>query len=386
MGEKRFLRIAHLGLKGFPAVWGGVEFHVTEIAPRLARLGHEVTVFVRPSYQKTVKERGLSAPEGVRVVEIPSVATKHLDAFTHTLLSTLCARGRFDILHYHGIGPGALIPPARALSRVSVKVLTVHALDWKREKWNPAAGRILRFFERVAVKHADVVVAVSREIARYVSGRYGREPEVIPNGVRPARFVPPGRFLASLDLRPGEYFLYVGRLVPEKGAHFLVEAFPGVRGGRKLVLAGPHQEEPYARHLVRNARRDSRILFPGVVEGRDLAELYSNAGALVVPSLLEGAPLSFLEGLSYGLPVAASDTPELREAASLFEEGEVLFFPPGRIDSLTRVLERLCAREASVSLSRRLPPSDSFPSWDETAERVERVYLRALRGNGRKVV
>jgi glycosyltransferase involved in cell wall biosynthesis len=377
---ERPLTIAMVGQKGFPALWGGVEFHVDRLARGLAAREHRVTVFTRPRYQREVAARGLPSPRDVRARLLLSVPTKHLDALTHTFASTFAARRGFDILHYHAIGPGSLLALARVLAPRSARILTVHALDWKRAKWGPLAQRLLRMGEGIAVRSAHGIIAVSQDLGEYLRDRYGAEAAVIPNGVRPVVLRRAGPYLSSLGLEAGRFVLFVGRLVPEKGVDCLIEAFRRVPGSWKLAIAGPAQETAYARTLEEAARNDKRVLLCGVVHGERLDELYSQAGAFVLPSMIEGFSLSLLEALSYGLPIVASCIPEVRSVVERFSSERAAYFAPGDAEDLAGKIRAVVegGREGAKDAIRDAGSLPGMISWEEVAARTERLYRSVL--------
>ena len=381
------MRVAMVGQKGIPAVWGGVEVYVTELARALAARGHDVTVFGRPYYQREVRAAGLETPPGVTLRVLPTIRTKHLDALVHCLLATLdvaapWAAG-FDVIHFHAIGPGALVPLIRIAAPRCAAVLTVHALDWRRDKWSRAARWLLRAGEGVGVRLATRVIAVSQAIAAYLARRYGVHADVIPGGVSAPRWLRPGACLRALGLQPRRYVLFMGRLVPEKGAHTAIEAFRRLAGDWKLVVAGPAQQADYAAGLARDARLDPRIVLPGAVSGDVRAELLSCAGAFVLPSTIEGFPLALLEALAYGLPVAASHLESVREVAALAGHQGLFLAPPGDAEALHGALVRALALTAAVpSGADDRPPvarETARWGWSEAARRTEEVYRAARR-------
>ncbi len=371
----RSLRIAMIGQKGLPATYGGIERHVEEIARRLVDRGHHLTVYARPHYSKLHGEY-----HGIRLLRLPSLNTKHLDTATHTGAAALDALlRRFDIVHFHALGPSvfSLLPRLRGQK----SVVTIHGLDWERQKWGRFASWVLRQCEYPALHFPSRTIVVSRTLAAYFEKKYGMLPDVIPNGTADPVYRPIGK-LRRYGLDEGRYVLFVGRLVPEKGCHYLLEAFSrlaanGAAPDVKLVVAGGSSfSDDYVASLKSYA--SPRILFLDYVYGDLLEELWSNAYLVVHPSTLEGLSLSLLEALSYGRCVLTSDIPENLEAV-----GETAVpFKSADVEDLTAKMKDLLQHPEVVHTyeekSRRLV-QERF-SWDHVVDRVERVYRDAVDG------
>lgn len=380
--EPRPLRIAMIGQKGLPATHGGVERHVEEIGARLAGLGHDVTVYCRPSYTSEWPPDNRESIEvqtyrGLHLRPVAAVGTKHLDTISHSARSTAAAMHlRPDIVHYHALGPGLVAPVPRVLSRARV-VLTVHGLDNERAKWGLAARVVLGTAHWMSARVPDVTVVVSRALVDHYTTRFGRATEYIPNGVDANAPCPPGAVLAQHGLTPGQYLLFVGRLVPEKCPDLLIRAFRGLSGDARLVVAGGSSfTDGYVETLQRLAAEDPRVVLTGYVYGDQLAELYSNAAAFVLPSHLEGMALTVLEAISYGLPVVASDIAPNREVA---EDGPgYRLFHAGDQRALTTALSRMLSagepeREAAARVREQVLAEHS---WDIAAARMDEIYRR----------
>lgn len=367
--SQRPLSIAMIGQKGLPALHGGVERHVEELSTRLVERGHEVTVYCRVWYapDRTAEHRG------VRLRYPPSIRSKHLDAITHSALSAAdTLRRRVDVVHFHAAGP-ALV---RWIPQVAGEraVVTVHGRDWQRAKWGPLASRALRLGERMAVVGSDACIAVSSTLATTLSEEYGRVVEYVPNGV-----VEPGRgdesVLEQLGISAGEYALFVGRLVPEKGCHYLLDAWKrtGGKGSRRLVIAGdPVFSGEYANRLRASASAD--VVFAGNVYGARLDALLRNASLFVLPSDLEGLPLVLLEAVASGIAVLASDIPPNREV--LGDNGD--YFRAGDTEELARSLSRSLSHR-SAGAERALALRDAILhtySWDTAVDQIEEIYER----------
>ncbi len=301
-------RVAIIGTRGIPDVHGGVEYHCEELYPRLVELGFDVTIFAREPYVTSACEY-----RGVHVVPLPSVRRKSLEAITHSARAAYeAARGKFDICHFHSVGPAATIPIARMVGAKHI-VFTMHGPDYEQRKWGASAQRFLRFGESVGTRQADVAISVSEHIQKRLQVQYGKTVLHIPNAPRAIRSTPPGDLLASLGLKGRDYVLYVGRLVPDKRVEDLLEAMADVHPSLPVVVAGhsSHAWE-YGAHL-RDVGGD-RTIFTGWVDWLDTQELFSNAAAFVLPSAVEGLPLSLLEGMAHGVPCIASDIAARRGA------------------------------------------------------------------------
>lgn len=197
----------------------------------------------------------------------------------------------------------------------------------------------------MAVKYADEIIVLSQSVQKYFKDAYGRKTRFIPNGVKRPSLVSPDLIKTKYGLEKDSYLLYLGRIVPEKGEHYLIEAFRKVKTNKKLVIAGGASDTgEYMEELKRLAEGDNRILFTGFVQGKVLEELYSNAYVYVLPSDLEGMPLSLLEAMSYGNCCLVSDIAECTEVT----ENYAVTFKKGNIDDLQENLQQLCDNAEKV--------------------------------------
>ncbi len=369
------MRIAFIGQKGFPATWGGVEVHVDEVARRLAMRGHEVVVYNRRWYASLDGAR----TDGVTVVDVPTLATRSLDAITHAVLCTFSALARgVDVFHYHCMGP-SLPSPLPVLAGKAV-VATIHGFDYRAAKWGRVARSVLRTGEAIALRapHRTVVVA---EHQREHYAALGHRTCVIRNGVTPQEPVQPGEITRRFGLERDGYLLFIARLEPDKRAHTLIEAFgawrhANARSNLRLVVAGPLVAgTQYISELTKKA--SSHVVFPGEAHGMLKAELLANALAVVSPSRFEGLPISLLEALSAGRAVLVSDIPAHREVV---EDGAGVFCnaetPSGLLSGLERILS-LSEQERRVLGDHARRVAARF-SWDDATSRLEQVYREAM--------
>jgi len=372
------MKIVFLGTKGVPATFGGVERHVEELGARLAERGHDVTVHCRRSY---VGSATAVTYRGMRLVTMPSVATKHLDALSHTALASVSATfGKADIVHYHALGPSifSFLPRLR---RSRATVVSVHGLDHEREKWSPTASRLLRLGEYSAGHFPDATICVSRTLTRHFSEHFpGARVEYIPNGVPvPEKAVPADEIRRAWGLEPGSYVLFMGRFVPEKAPELLMEAFSETDLDMGLVMAGGAQHDPAYEAKIRDlAARDPRILLPGFVSGHVRDELYANAALFVLPSRLEGLPIALLEAMAHGVPVLASDIECHIEVLGSDQRYGRTFRTDDGAD-LTRALEELPDDSARAERAARAVDLVAAEfDWDDVVEATESLYRDLL--------
>jgi glycosyltransferase involved in cell wall biosynthesis len=310
----------------------------------------------------------------------PTIPTKHLDALIHSTTSSLMALGgRSDIVHYHGLGPALVSPLPKYFSRAQV-VLTVHGLDHQRAKWGRAAQGLMSTGHWMSHHIPDQTIAVSHDLRHHYHEEFGRPCAYIPNGVQ-QQAVPAPDTLNELGVRPGQYVLFVGRLVPEKRPDLLVNAFATLRTSQRLVLAGGTSFTPeYVAHLAALAARDPRVIMPGYLYGEQLTALYHYASAFVLPSALEGLPLTLLEAAAAGSPVIASDiAPHLEVLGAGGAPGRRLF-REGDEEDLARVLAQVLDSPDVESDGARALQADVLAnySWDSAVDALETLYYQAL--------
>ena len=364
-----------MGLRAIGQGSGGVEKAAEELGVRLAARGHEVTIFCRARYNPG----GATDFRGVRLINLPALYTKHLEAISHTFLAAARAMRGYDIVHLHATGPSMLAFLPRCAGRQTV--VTVHGQDFRREKWRGAARLILRLGAWTAVTFPHRTIVVSRALQAFYAERYRRPTVRIPNGVSAVVRRPLDR-LRRFGVAGGDYLLFLGRLVPEKGAHLLLRAFRGLPDGLKLLVAGGSSHtEDYTRELARLAAEDPRVVLTGPLYGEEKDEAYANAAGLVFPSTLEGMPLVLLEALSAQCPVLCSDIPENLEVVRP-EGGADLaaLCAAGSVDALRDAL-RAFLDEPEIRRRRAAAAAEHVAreyDWDRITDQTEAVYRGLL--------
>lgn len=306
------MKIAVIGSKGLPPKQGGIEHHCAEIYPRIVTQDNTVDLYARSSYTQMSWNETYEY-DGVNVMSVPSLPLRGLDALLTSALATIVASTRkYDVIHFHALGPSLFSWIPRILSPRSKIVVTCHGLDWQRAKWGRLSSFLIRAGEWTAMHVADEVIAVAEELQPYFQETYDRCVPYIGNG--PAQYKdsdPDYGFVRSMGLKPEKYVLFLGRLVPEKCPDLLVKAFQSLRpaGWKLVVVGGTSDTSTYTSDLMELAQDNPDIIFTGELRGKRLAEVVRGAGVFTLPSLVEGLPLALLEAMNEGIPVLTSDIP-----------------------------------------------------------------------------
>ena len=371
------LKIAMFGHKRWSRE-GGVEIVVKELCTRMAQKGCEVTCYNRSGHHVSGAEYdGVDETEykGITQKYVPTIEKKGLAAVSSSFFAALCSTfGKYDMVHIHAEGPAFFSWLPKMLGKRVV--VTIHGIDWKREKWQSGFGsKFIRQGEKNAVKYADEIIVLSKGVQEYFKETYGRETHFIPNGVNRPQIRKANLITEKFGLKKDSYILFLGRLVPEKGIRYLVEAFKNVNTDKKLVIAGGSSDtDSFMVELKELAKEDDRILFAGFVQGEMLDELYSNAYIYTLPSDLEGMPLSLLEAMSYGNCCLVSDIPECTEVV----ENKALIFRKADVQDLQSNLQDACDYPEKVNAHKKQAADficEKY-NWDEVVEETMKLYRR----------
>ena len=369
------LNIAMLGHKRIPSREGGIEIVVEELSTRMVERGHSVTCYNRSGHHVSGKEfdgGSLKEYKGVRLKSVITINRKGLAAMTSSFFGAIrAAFGRYDVIHFHAEGPCAMLWLPKIFGKWCVA--TIHGIDWQRAKWGGFASKYIKFGEKVAAKYADEIIVLSEGVQKYFMDTYGRTTVFIPNGVNRPILRGPQLIKEKYGLDKDEYILFLGRLVPEKGITYLIEAFQGVTTDKKLVIAGGSSDtDTFMQELKQLAEGDNRIIFTGFVQGQMLEELYSNAYVYTLPSDLEGMPLSLLEAMSYGNCCLTSDIAECAEVV----EDKAILFKKSDIDDLKEKLQYACDNPDAVKKLKD-EAADFICgkyNWDDVVEQTLKLY------------
>lgn len=369
------MRIAILGIRGIPAKYGGFETNVEEVSERLVKKGFEVTVYCR-KHNVRIKEK---VYKGINLVKLPSINNKYLDTISHTFLSVSHALfKKYDIIHLFGVGNSVFLLPLRFFGKKVI--ISVDGLDWRRKKWNKLASFIFSLSPFFAVHLARKVIVDSQEVGKYYLSKYKKPTDYIPYGAYIEKDEDADA-LKKYHLERNRYLLFVGRLEPEKGVHYLIKAYERLKTDLKLVIIG---DNLYNRDYVESLKRtkNSNINFLGFIYGEHYKQLCSHAYLYIQPSDLEGTSPALLAAMGFGNCVLVSDIPENIE--TIGQAG--LSFKSGSIDDLSKKMEYLLNNEKIVReyKQRASERVKNVYNWDKIADRHEEIYYSLLKGSKNK--
>lgn len=372
------MKIAMIGHKRIPSREGGVEIVVEELSTRLVKKGHIVDVYNRKGknvLDKNIKVEKIKNYKGVNIKEVFTFQNKSLNAIVYTILATMRAIfGHYDVIHFHAEGPCSMIwlPHLFKIKTIA----TIHGLDWQRAKWGGFATKYLKFGEKMAVKYADEIIVLSSGVQKYFKETYGRNTTFIPNGVNRPQLKEAKKIKEKWGLEKDSYILYLARIVPEKGLHYLMDAFKEIDTDKKLVIAGGSSHtNDYFEEIKRKSKEDSRVIMTGFVQGDILDELYSNCYLYCLPSDIEGMPISLMEAMSYGCNVLTSDIEECTQVTGEYK----IAFENGNVESLKEKLQEILNgknRKSEKEISEYVLHKYC---WDNIIEETERLYNKSRR-------
>ena len=377
--RKNQIKIAMIGHKRIPSREGGIEIVVYELSRRLVQKGYRVDAYNRKGHHVSGKKFMQSIGknyEGIRIITIPTFENSKLNAIVYSILATIRALfGGYDAIHFHAEGPCAMIWLPK-LFRIHC-VATIHGLDWQRAKWGNFASKFLKFGEKMAVKYADEVIVLSDNMKQYFKQEYDRETVYIPNGISKPERREADRIRQRWGLEKDNYILFLARIVPEKGVHYLINAYQQLVTDKKLVIAGgsSHSSE-YYEELKEMAKDNSNVIFTNFVGGQVLEELFSNAYCFALPSDVEGMAIGLLEAMSYGNCCLISDIKENTEVVGEYAE----HFKHSDVESLQEHLQFLLDHSEIVQNYKK-NASDYICqkySWDKVVDQTIALYEKVL--------
>jgi glycosyltransferase involved in cell wall biosynthesis len=374
MNEKKLKISAFGGFRSIPPKAGGAgsDKFALELYPRLVERGHKVTAYCRIYPNDSTVH--YAKYKGVDLKWYKTVSSAGFDTLVHSFKATadIVLHDTADIVHIHS-GANSIWAILLRLAGKRVYV-SQFAMDWKRDKW-PWYGKL--FYKLSVYLTAYLPTSVIFDniyTEKYFEDKFHKKYYFVPYGCEVTEPAHDNSILQRLNIQDNKYFLFVGRFIPDKGVHLLLEAFQNVVTDYKLVLVGgsPNPSE-YEKKL--HTLADERVIFAGYVYGEDTNYLMKHAYIYIQPSLIEGLSPVILTVMGLGTPLICSDIPE----NVFITENDALHFVVGDVNSLSEKLKYALEHPAEIQSKAnhgKKIVKDRF-SWNTVIDQFIDIFSRA---------
>ena len=360
-------KIAIIGSRGYPYVYSGYETFVRELAERLAQKGFQVTVY---NHRSLFKEHPRTV-NGINIIYVPTIESKIFSQFIHSFLSICHACWtKYNLLLVVNAANGPFGLIAKLFRQKTA--INVDGLEWLRPKWRGLGSRYFYWAAKMATRWYDVVIADSLEMQKIYKAEFGCDSTFIAYGAN-IKYPTTPQFLAKWNLEKDEYYLIVGRLIPDNNVGFIVQEYIKSPSPRKLVVVG---DVPYRDSYARNIKAfpDPRLVFTGYIrDSKELAQLYLYCFAYLHGHEYGGTNPTLLEALASGCAILALDTVFNRE---MLKDGRYGLFFSKEDGGLKQAIDAI---EKSPELRGRLrQQSRDRITEDYTWERITEQYIHFI--------
>jgi len=296
------INISIIGTRGYPYVYSGYETFVKQLSERLVLKDCNVTVYCHKGLFKTRPKE----IKGIKLVYIPTIETKILSQPIHSFLSIIhaCFSNTDVLLVVNSAnGPFGLLTK---LFKVPTAI-NVDGLEWLRPKWKGLGSIYFKWASKMATLFYDQIINDSDEMRKVYLDLFKRDSKVIAYGADIRKSKNPER-ITNWDIKKREYFLVIGRLIPDNNADLIIKGFLKSSSKKKLVIVG---DVPYKDSYASNLKKikDKRLIFTGYVKDQNvLAELYHNCYVYVHGHEFGGTNPTMIKAMAYGCAILALDT------------------------------------------------------------------------------
>jgi len=329
------INISIIGTRGYPYVYSGYETFVKQLSERLVLKNCNVTVYCHKGlFDKRPKEI-----KGIKLVYIPTIETKILSQPIHSFLSIIhaCFSSVDVVLVVNSAnGPFGLITK---LFRIPTAI-NVDGLEWLRPKWKGLGSIYFKWASKMAILFYDQIINDSEEMRKVYLDLFKRDSKVIAYGADIRKSKTP-ELITTWDIKQREYYLVIGRLIPDNNADLIIKGFLKSNSKKKLVIVG---DVPYKDSYASNLKKinDKRLIFTGYVKDQDLlAELYHNCYVYVHGHEFGGTNPTMIKAMAYGTAILALDTVFNKE---MLQKGKFGLFFKKEILSIMKMINH-CEEE-----------------------------------------
>lgn len=362
--------IGIIGLRGFPSEFkgsSGIDTYLDRIIPSLIKKNKNLRFNL---YTRSWSNSKSKNPK-IKINNIFCLPTKYFDTSIYSVFATLLAIKDNDVLWFHAPSSCILLPLAKLCKKKII--FTSHGIDWKRKKWsNPINKIILQFLEFICIHFSDIVTSVSADINDYFQKKYSKNSLLISPGLKNRKPIAANE-IQKLKLKKNQYFLYLGRLVPEKRIEWLLNGFiqnQNLKTKYKMVIAGYIENNKYCNKLLKIGKKNKNIIFTDYVQGKLKNELISNCKFFISASNLEGNSLSTNEALEFKKNCLLSDIPIHKQLASQFPN--IKLFPVNSFSGFKKSFSKTDQSLKNININNPAKLS----TWPDTASVINSIICK----------
>lgn len=367
------MKIAIIGSRGYPYVYSGYETFVSEVAPRLAKQNVEVHVYChKPLFKSRPKQ-----VNGIQLHYIPAIKSKSLSQWSNSFLCTVHALfQKYDVILYVNSANGIFGILTKIFSKKTA--INVDGLEWLRPKWKGLGGKVFYFSSKMATRWMDEIITDAESMRKIYLKEFKTDSTVIAYGAN-VRYSKNAQLISKWNLDTNNYYLIVGRLIPDNNALLILQEFSKSSSGKKLVIVG---DVPYNDEYATNIKKvkDPRIIFTGYITDPDeLAELYHNCFAYFHGHEYGGTNPTLLKALAYGCAVIALDTCFSREVLQNEQYGIYFTKESGNLAQIINQVEASSQILTEYKHKSRRRVSQAY-TWEKVSNQYIELFEKLVRG------
>lgn len=371
--KNKIISINVIGLRGFPPDFpgiSGIEFYFYHLLPYFPS-NFSFTLFTKKKYQIQVN----STLDNIKIISVATISSKVLESVFYSLFASIrSSLSESKIVWYHGVGQAIFSFIPKMFGKKII--ITIHGLDWQRRKWNYVERIIFGSLSRLSLLWSDQICCVSSLDLKYFQDKL-KIPKVtltLPGIPLPPLTGKQQQVRSSRNIKlPKKYYLFLGRIVPEKRLEFLIDVFNRSKLKEySLIIAGSGGNYPsYYQKIMKIISHSPSVKYIPHASGNLKEALLSRCSAAVITSDMEGTPIFLMEAIGHHKPVIIA-----REIAptDLLKSGYLHLYNLNDPKTLERALKECPAK----SVKHQIP--DKF-SWVVTSQQYTDLIYECLQLN-----
>lgn len=381
-----------IGSRGYEKNYGGWETFVTNL---INNYNDKDTKFYVPELNHNRKNNETEIRNGVMCPQIYTPKLSFVTMFIFTIKAVLYFKKYIKkeklenvVIYVLGSKVGPLFSfIEKSFKKMNVKIaFNPDGLEWQREKWAWWIKQCFKISERTMIKHSDYIVCDSKNIENYVKTKYEKYG-------KPTTFIAYGAYLNDIkdvnketkefmdkyDIKVHEYYLVVGRFVPENNYELIIKEFMASNTTKDLVIICNLAKNKFYKKLLKKTHfdKDKRIKFVGAVYDKEiLTRIRKNASAYIHGHSAGGTNPSLLEALSLtdvNILYNACYNEEVGEEAALYFSKE-----EGSLKDIISKVDKLKTKEINEYGEKAKSRIEKEYTWDIVVKKYKKLFDKLL--------